>query len=82
MNILNTPRTQKYFAKHPIIEIYNGYEIRDAGNGMFMVDAAIAIHGITSNYIEDCREFINKLVSENIKQYDDESVTKYIFRKK
>lgn len=80
MNILNTPRAKKYFAKHPIIEIYNGYEIRDACNGMFMVDAAIAIYGITSNYIECCHEFIDKLVAVGIKQYDDEAVAKYIFK--
>jgi len=79
MNILNTPRAKRYFEKHPIVEIYNGYEIRETGNGMFLVDAAIAIYGTTSNYIEGCKEFIDKLVSLGIKQYDDEAVSRYIF---
>ena len=79
MNILETPRAKRYFAQHPIVEIYKGYEIREAGNGMFLVDAAIGIYGTTSNYIGGCREFIDNLVSLDIKQYDDEAVAKYIF---
>lgn len=78
-NIINTPRAKRYFESHPIVEIYNGYEIREAGNGMFLVDAAIAIYSTTSNYIEECKEFIDKLVSLGIKQYDDEAVSRYIF---
>ena len=79
MNILNTARAKRYFESHPIVEIYNGYEIREAGNGMFLVDAAIAIYGTTSNYIEGCKKFIDKLVSLGIKQYDDEAVSRYVF---
>lgn len=82
MNILNTPRAKRYFEKHPIVEIYNGYEIREAGNGMFLVDAAIAIYGTTSTNIEDCLEFINNLVNEGIAQYDDETVSRYVFGNK
>jgi len=82
MNILNTPRAKRYFEKHPLIEIYNGYEIREGSNGMFIVDAAIAIHGTISNHIEDCKEFIDKLVSLGIKQYDNEAVARYLFNTK
>ena len=84
MNILNNTRTQRYFAKHPIVEIYKGYEIRTNGIDKFgfssyLCDAAIAIYGITSTTIEGCREFIDTLVEQGIKQYDDEAVSKYIF---
>lgn len=79
MNILNTPRANRYFKKHPIVEIYNGYEIREAGNGMFLVDAAIAIYGTTATNIEDCHEFIDNLVNEGIAQYDDIAVSRYVF---
>lgn len=86
MNILNTPRAQRYFAKHPIVEIYKGYEIRNNctdkfGFTSYLCDAAIAIYGVTSNTIEGCREFIDKLVAQGIEQYDDEAVAKYIFAK-
>lgn len=81
MNILETPRAKRYFEKHPIVEMYNGYEIRKgAFDNVYIVDAAIAIYGVSANHIEDCREFIDKLVKENIKQYDDEAVMKYVIR--
>ena len=87
MNILNTSHAHSYFAKHPIVEIYKGYEIRNNctdkfGITSYICDAAIAIYSITSNTIEGCREFIDILVAEGIKQYDDEAVAKYIFRQK
>lgn len=87
MNILNTPRAQRYFIKHPIVEIYKGYEIRNNctdkfGITSYICDAAIAIYSITSNTIKGCREFIDTLVAEGIEQYDDEAVAKYIFRQK
>ncbi len=71
-------------AEHPIVEIYKGYEIRTNGIDKFgftsyLCDAAIAIYGITSTTIEGCREFIDTLVEQGIKQYDDEAVSKYIF---
>lgn len=80
-------RKEQYFAKHPVIEIYKGYEIRNGGIDpygyqSFICDAAIAIYSITSSYIEGCREFIDKLVNLGIKQYDNEAVSKYIFNKK
>ncbi len=78
-DILNTPRAKRYFANHPIVEMHNGYEIREASNGMFLVDAAIAIYSITASHIEDCKKFIDNLVAEGIKQYDDEAVARYIF---
>lgn len=79
MNILETPRAKRYFAQHPIVEIYKGYEIRKWSDNLFFVDAAIGIYSTSSNYIEPCREFIDNLVSLDIKQYDDEAVAKYIF---
>lgn len=73
-------RVKRFFElQPPIVEIYNGYEIRQAGNGVFSVDAAIGIYGTTTNYIEACKEFIDKLVSLDIKQYDDEAVSRYIY---
>lgn len=79
MSMFNTSRAKRFFELHPHVETYNGYEIRQASNGVFIVDAAIGIYGITSNYIEGCKEFIDKLVSLGIKQYDDEAVSRYIF---
>ena len=79
MSIFNTSRAKRYFELHPHVETYNGYEIRQASNGLFIVDAAIGIYGTMSNYIEVCKEFIDKLVSLGIKQYDDESVSRYMF---
>lgn len=73
-------RAKRFFElQPPIVEIYNGYEIRQASNGVFSVDAAIGIYGATTNYIEACKEFIDKLVSLDIKQYDDEAVSRYIY---
>ena len=77
-NILNTPRSERYFAKRPIVEIYKGYEICKYEN-MYIVDAAIAIHSTMSNNIEDCREFVDNLINKKIDQYDDEAVARYIF---
>ena len=79
MSMFNSPRAKRYFELHPHVETYNGYEIRQASNGVFMGDAAIGIYVTTSNYIEACKEFIDKLVSLGIKQYDDEAVSRYIF---
>lgn len=73
-------RAKRFFElQPPIVEIYNGYEIRQASNGVFSVDAAIGIYGTTTNSIEACKEFIDKLVSLDIKQYDDEAVSRYIY---
>lgn len=73
-------RAKRFFElQPPIVEIYNGYEIRQASNGVFSVDAAIGIYGTTTNYIEACKEFIDKLVSLDIKQYDNEAVSRYIY---
>lgn len=77
---LNSDRAKKYFDKHPIVEIYRGYEIRD-NNGLFLVDAAIGIYSTTSNYIEGCYEFINELADRDIKQYDVETVMKYLIER-
>lgn len=77
---LNSKRAQKYFDKHPVVEIYRGYEIRDDGE-LFLVDAAIGIYSTTSNYIEGCYEFIDELVNRNIKQYDGEAVMRYLIEK-
>ena len=79
MSMFNSSRAKRYFELHPHVETYNGYEIRQASNELFIVDAAIGIYGTMSNYIEVCKEFIDKLVSLGIKQYDDESVSRYIF---
>ena len=79
MRMFNSSRAKRFFELHPHVETYNGYEIRQASNGVFMVDAAIGIYGTTSNYIEACKEFIDKLVLLGIKQYDDEAVSRYIF---
>ncbi len=79
MNI-NSERAKKYFDKHPIVEIYRGYEIRD-NNGLFLVDAAIGIYSTISNYIEGCYEFINELADRDIKQYDVETVMKYLIER-
>ena len=73
-------RAKRFFElQPPIVETYNGYEIRQASNGVFSVDAAIGIYGTTTNYIEACKEFIDKLVALDIKQYDDEAVSRYIY---
>jgi len=77
---LTSDRAKKYFENHPIVEIYRGYEIRD-DNGLFLVDASIGIYSTTSNYIEGCYEFINKLVDRDIKQYDSEAVMRYLIEK-
>lgn len=77
---LTSDRAKKYFNKHPVVEIYRGYEIRD-DDGLFLVDAAIGIYSTTSNHIEGCYEFIDELVNRNIKQYDGEAVMRYLIEK-
>jgi hypothetical protein len=77
---LNSDRAKKYFDKHPIIEIYRGYEIRD-DKGLFIVDASIGIYSTTSNYIEGCYKFIDELADRNIKQYDGEAVMRYLIER-
>ena len=43
------PRLKKYFDKHPLIEIYKGYEIRGEENNSYIVDAALAIYSMTTS---------------------------------
>lgn len=81
MNIKETPRAKRFYAKRPIVEVYNGYEIRRY-EGMFEVIASIGIYGYGANHIEDCRKFIDKLVKLGIKQDDDEEIAKLIFHVK
>ena len=71
---------ERYFNERPLVEMYKGYEIRKYRN-LFIVDAAIAICGITATHIKACYEFIDNLVNLGIKQYDNEAVSKYIFSK-
>ena len=77
---LNSERAKQYFSKHPIIGIYKGYEIRDH-NGLFMCDASIGIYSMSSTDIEGCYEFIDELVNNDIKQYDDEKVMRYLINR-
>lgn len=73
-------KKEKYFATHPLVEIYNGYEIRKY-NDFFTVDASIGIYGTMSNTIKGCYSFIDELFTKGIKQYDDEAVSKYVYSK-
>jgi hypothetical protein len=72
---------EQFFNKRPIVEIYKGYEIRKY-KLLYEVYASIGVYSCSSNYIEDCKQFIDKLVANNIKQYDNEAVAKYIFNKR
>ena len=74
----DTPRAIRFYKNRPIIEVYKGYEIRKY-NDMFEVIASVGLYGHGSNYIEGCREFIDKLVKLGIKQDDDEEIAKFIF---
>jgi len=78
---LTSDRAKKYFDKHPIVEIYKGYEIRSEENNSYIVDAAIAIYSRTSSDKQGCYEFIDELVSHNVHQYNDEEVSKYLINK-
>jgi len=72
-----TPRALLFYKNRPIIEIYKGYEIRKCYD-MFEVIASVGIYSFESNYIEGCREFIDKLVNVGIKQDEDDKIFKYI----
>ena len=72
------PKLKKYLDKHPVIEIYRGYEIRQEEGHCYIVDAAFAIYSTTSTSLKACYEFIDELVNANVKQYDNESVCRYL----
>lgn len=80
MNLISD-RAKKYFDKHPIVEIYKGYEIRSEENDSYIVDAALAIYSMTTSSKKCCYDFIDELVSNNVHQYNDEEVSKYLVNK-
>jgi len=77
----NSKRVKRFYENRPIVEIYKGYEIRKF-NDMYEVIASVGIYGISSDYIDGCREFIDKLVKFGIKQNDNEEISKFIFHVK
>ena len=72
------PKLKKYFDEHPIVEVYRGYEIRAKRNDSYIVDAAYAIYSTTTSSLNACYEFIDELVNENVKQYDNEAVCRFL----
>ena len=74
-------KLQKYFDKHPVVETYRGYEIRQEEGHSYIVDAAFAIYSTTSNSLKACYEFIDELADRDIKQYDNEAVSRYLIER-
>lgn len=78
---LTSERAKRYFDKHPLIEIYKGYEIRGEENNSYIVDAALAIYSMTTSSKKCCYDFIDELVSHNVHQYNGEEVSRYLINK-